>query len=264
MPLQVEPPPGLPSLDVLHPEVAALMRRCFVDGHRDPAKRPAPSDWERTLVVAERALVRCRHGHYYGGHLASCTWCGMIRERRAGARPRAASEAREGSGRMAIPIAPAGPPRSAPLPPKPAAGGHAWRNAIMVTVAAILILSMVTTNVLGLRPAPLRSNPLPTSGVEESQEPLPPEERGAVRRDDTVPLQFEIGDRVRVVGEVATSSLFVYEAPDWQSERVGNVANGSVVQITGNSEVGVDGIWWPIFDPLTGALGYIWQRFLAE
>jgi WD40 repeat protein len=72
----VAPPPNVPSLDVLSPEVAALVRRCFVNGHRRPEARPSPKEWSLALAEAEHALNRCPNGHYVSGHLRTCPACG--------------------------------------------------------------------------------------------------------------------------------------------------------------------------------------------
>jgi RNA polymerase subunit RPABC4/transcription elongation factor Spt4 len=78
----VAPPPGVLPLDSLHPEVAALMRRCFVEGHEQPGRRPAAREWERALTQAELALVRCAAGHIYDQHLSACPVCGDRRAQR--------------------------------------------------------------------------------------------------------------------------------------------------------------------------------------
>ena len=75
-PGSVAPPPGVPALDTLHPAVAFLVRRCFVDGHRHPKHRPSSAEWERALKEAEQALTRCPHGHLYSNHLRACPTCG--------------------------------------------------------------------------------------------------------------------------------------------------------------------------------------------
>jgi hypothetical protein len=55
--------------------LVALIRQCFVEGHRRPAERPTPEDWERTISVAEKALVTCKRGHLYSKHLPRCPEC---------------------------------------------------------------------------------------------------------------------------------------------------------------------------------------------
>ena len=72
----MSPPPGAPPLDSLHPDLAALFRRCFIDGHRQPNLRPSAQEWEKALATAEENLVQCTAGHFYDRHLAACPRCG--------------------------------------------------------------------------------------------------------------------------------------------------------------------------------------------
>ena len=258
-PKVLEPPPGLPSLDVLHPDLAALVRRCFVEGHRDPTKRPLPAEWERALSVAERALVRCPNGHYYGGHLRSCSWCGSTRGRKPAALPEAAPDGREAPRRTATQASPAAPPPS-PFPPRSTqTGRHAWRDAMMVTIASLLILALVATDMFSPLSAILIPDPRPTarSGQERSAVGGTTEQPAD---GPTQPRDFEVGQLVRV----STTTRFpVYEEPDWNSDRVGMVDPGAVVRIAGQWRQDDNGIWWPIEDPATGLEGYIWQDHLA-
>jgi hypothetical protein len=57
----IAPPPNAPALATLPQGVAALMRRCFIDGHRQPSRRPVPEAWRDALADGERsagAMVR--------------------------------------------------------------------------------------------------------------------------------------------------------------------------------------------------------------
>lgn len=76
----VEPPRNVPALDTLHPQVVALMRRCFADGHQNPRQRPTAEEWQRAIAEAEKTLVECRNGHYYSNHLHACPRCGARRK----------------------------------------------------------------------------------------------------------------------------------------------------------------------------------------
>lgn len=69
------PPPNSPGLDVLHPAVKQLIMRCFVDGGKNPARRPSPEMWIDALETAEASLKSCPRGHYYSRHLKTCPWC---------------------------------------------------------------------------------------------------------------------------------------------------------------------------------------------
>jgi len=76
-PSSVAPPMNAPALETLHPGVAYLIRCCFADGHRRPARRPSPADWEGALAAAERALTTCANGHFFSSHLRACPRCGI-------------------------------------------------------------------------------------------------------------------------------------------------------------------------------------------
>jgi serine/threonine protein kinase len=52
----VRPPKNAPDLNMLHPEIAELVRRCFVDGAQKPNLRPSPGMWERAIAEAEKVL----------------------------------------------------------------------------------------------------------------------------------------------------------------------------------------------------------------
>jgi DNA-binding helix-hairpin-helix protein with protein kinase domain len=73
--LPVRPPKYAPELDWLHPALTELIRRCFVDGHRDPHQRPGASAWARAIAESEKCLVLCPHGHVYSDHLPACPSC---------------------------------------------------------------------------------------------------------------------------------------------------------------------------------------------
>jgi hypothetical protein len=76
-PCPVAPPPGAPGLDLLHPGLARLVRRCFTAGIRDPKQRPAPETWAQALAEAEKVLVLCPNEHYYSGHQKRCPYCAV-------------------------------------------------------------------------------------------------------------------------------------------------------------------------------------------
>ena len=71
----VMPPKNALALDTLHPALVELVRRCFVDGHRNPKLRPSAQNWCDAIHKAEEALVRCAKGHLYSGHLNECPTC---------------------------------------------------------------------------------------------------------------------------------------------------------------------------------------------
>jgi len=71
----VRPPKYVPDLDLLHPAITELIRRCFIDGHQDPQQRPEASAWERAIAKAEKSLIQCPHQHVYSDHLPACPTC---------------------------------------------------------------------------------------------------------------------------------------------------------------------------------------------
>lgn len=73
----VRPPKNALGVNTLHPWLAELFRRCFVDGHLDPRWRPGPDLWVRALTEAEQSMVRCSEGHYYSSQLDGCPYCAI-------------------------------------------------------------------------------------------------------------------------------------------------------------------------------------------
>lgn len=70
------------SCDILGPLVASLVRDTFVEGVREPSKRPMPASWEKALVRTADRLLTCANprcdGKYFvlpqAGHIR-CPWC---------------------------------------------------------------------------------------------------------------------------------------------------------------------------------------------
>jgi TonB family protein len=75
------PPRTAPPIRNLHPELQRLFQRCFVNGHIDPAARPAPAEWATALEAAAADLVQCGRNanHLHASHLRDCPWCGRAR-----------------------------------------------------------------------------------------------------------------------------------------------------------------------------------------
>jgi hypothetical protein len=109
-PCPVLPPKNAPGLNYLHPSLAELVRRCFVDGHRKPSLRPGPEQWEQALSEAEKSLVLCPSAHFYSNHLPTCPHCppGHRTFRRRSGPFRQAQQA----SRPTEPLPPAPPPPS--------------------------------------------------------------------------------------------------------------------------------------------------------
>lgn len=121
----IAPPTLTPSLDVLHPAVVQLVRRCFDEGHRDPRRRPTGEEWEQGLAEAESVLVTCRNGHIYSGHLKACPRCQAKAASPARvARPAAAAATAARAAQAASPppkATPAAQKKAAAPPPQPQA-----------------------------------------------------------------------------------------------------------------------------------------------
>jgi hypothetical protein len=108
----LEPPRTAPPLDTLDPALRALLLRCFVDGHRDPAARPTAAEWRDALLAAEASLATCgsNEQHRYGPHLGACPWCERSR-RLEGRDPFPSAGAVERGEHRPRPV-PARPPRT--------------------------------------------------------------------------------------------------------------------------------------------------------
>jgi len=79
------PPSKCPPFRLLPPTVQSLFVRCFVDGARNPALRPAASEWRHTLsAVIRNGLAVCRSNpeHIFPNHLTACPWCERITRER--------------------------------------------------------------------------------------------------------------------------------------------------------------------------------------
>jgi len=70
-----------PPFDMLHADLRALFRRCFVDGYHDPCARPNAQEWQKALSQATKELRCCgvNEQHFYGAHLGdACPWCARV------------------------------------------------------------------------------------------------------------------------------------------------------------------------------------------
>jgi serine/threonine protein kinase len=69
-------------LNIIHPELQQLFRKCFNDGHNKPNARPSAADWETALGVAISELTRCsvESGHHYAKSYGKCYWCERKRQ----------------------------------------------------------------------------------------------------------------------------------------------------------------------------------------
>jgi hypothetical protein len=73
----IEPPEYAPPFAVMPKAVRELAVRAFVQGHKNPAARPAASEWATTLETEGRRLRKCaaNENHWYAHGARSCTWC---------------------------------------------------------------------------------------------------------------------------------------------------------------------------------------------
>lgn len=69
-------------LNIIHPELQQLFRKCFNDGHNKPDARPSAADWEKALGVAISELTQCsvESGHHYAKSYGKCYWCERKRQ----------------------------------------------------------------------------------------------------------------------------------------------------------------------------------------
>jgi WD40 repeat protein/serine/threonine protein kinase len=72
-----EPNPTAPPFVVVPPQVRDLMRRCFEDGHDNPAARPDAAEWHKALTEADEQLSECLVNPQHRVHksLDACPWC---------------------------------------------------------------------------------------------------------------------------------------------------------------------------------------------
>ena len=68
---------AVPSLDVLPDQIQKLLNQAFIDGRKNPAKRPSASQWYKALEAYEKSLVPCfeNKAHSYKKGLSKCPWC---------------------------------------------------------------------------------------------------------------------------------------------------------------------------------------------
>lgn len=76
--MQMEPPPGTPSLSFVGTDVAQLFERAFTQAAINNA-RPTARVWVDALYRLEKNSKRCGidPGHWHPGQLSVCPWCQM-------------------------------------------------------------------------------------------------------------------------------------------------------------------------------------------
>ncbi len=120
----VAPPANALSLNLLHPWLSELFRRCFVDGYRKASIRPEPSQWEHAIAEAESCLVTCEKGHIFSNHLRDCPAChpGAVSQAKPTIPSRSTNAGRTGYGRNKTQPAPQGGKANSPNPPSRPSG----------------------------------------------------------------------------------------------------------------------------------------------
>ncbi|WP_237152371.1 protein kinase domain-containing protein [Oryzibacter oryziterrae] len=78
--IPLKPHRGALPLEIVHPDLVALFRRCFDRGGQRPKLRPTVQDWQTALEKAIEDLVWCQVSplHVFAGH-GSCPWCELAR-----------------------------------------------------------------------------------------------------------------------------------------------------------------------------------------
>ncbi len=68
---------AVPDMTILPDEVANLFTRAFIEGRKNPTKRPNAIEWHKALEDYERNLVVCSksRAHMYKRGLSACPWC---------------------------------------------------------------------------------------------------------------------------------------------------------------------------------------------
>ena len=75
----LKPEPARLPWESLPKDIRELFHKCFVEGHRDPGKRPLPREWEEVLGSAIESMRQCsrNQSHWYFGGTGGgkCVWC---------------------------------------------------------------------------------------------------------------------------------------------------------------------------------------------
>jgi DNA-binding helix-hairpin-helix protein with protein kinase domain len=64
-------------LQVVHPKLQELFKKCFNDGHKDAIKRPSAEEWSAALKLSIDDLTSCGKvdNHKYSKNYGKCYWC---------------------------------------------------------------------------------------------------------------------------------------------------------------------------------------------
>lgn len=68
-----------PNFDMLPKNIQALFIRAFVDGSKDPHKRPSEEEWYNELSIMQQNLKTCSkdNSHLFPSHNKTCPWCAI-------------------------------------------------------------------------------------------------------------------------------------------------------------------------------------------
>jgi serine/threonine protein kinase len=68
--------PNYIPIEIAHPALVSLFKRCFNDGHRNPKNRPTSMEWKKAFDVALQNLDSCKiPTHKYSKTYGKCYWC---------------------------------------------------------------------------------------------------------------------------------------------------------------------------------------------
>ncbi|HUF39805.1 MAG TPA: hypothetical protein VMN57_14875 [Anaerolineales bacterium] len=144
----VEPAVGI---EMLHPLLVDLFKRCFILGHDSPPVRPQTGEWERVLSEVAGSLIACRNGHFRSPHLDRCQECG----REPPPRNRPVRLERPAANPVPNPATIAAPPPTAPPPtapaPSPAPGSTGYGGFPIISLAVLRPLFGSRAAALGRR-----------------------------------------------------------------------------------------------------------------
>lgn len=93
----LEPPARAPALQRLPASIQRGFAKCFVDGHKDPKRRPTADWWHKELVdLSRRGFQTCivEARHVYASDASTCPWCADANDPFAPAAKRIARRAR--------------------------------------------------------------------------------------------------------------------------------------------------------------------------
>jgi DNA-binding helix-hairpin-helix protein with protein kinase domain len=80
--MDVRPPDYAPPYEIMPPSLRDLFARCFVEGHKNPSKRPTAREWLDALRDVIDTLKECgaNRNHIFADPLTVCPWCRMDKE----------------------------------------------------------------------------------------------------------------------------------------------------------------------------------------